>query len=91
MLGQFWGMGRLLVGFIRSLCEGLWERHIGQKGCGTGFVPLQGDRQCPGLLPNLIDALVLLTKSAFFGVGGGSTSCYSFQALKGVFQSAFGV
>lgn len=63
----FGGWGRLLVGFIRSLCEGPWERCIGHEGCGTGFVQLQGDRQCPALLfgSNLIDALVLLTKSGY--------------------------
>lgn len=67
----FGGWGRLLVGFIHSLCEGPWERHIGQEGCGTSFVPHQGDRQCPGLMPgsNLIDALLLLTKSGFYWIG----------------------
>lgn len=69
MLGQFLGgWGRLLVGFIRSLCEGPRERRIGQEGCGTSFVPHQGDGQCSGLMPgsNLIDALLLLTKSGFY-------------------------
>lgn len=46
MLGQFLGgWGRLLVGFIRSLCGGPWERPIGHEGCGTGFVQIQGDSQ----------------------------------------------
>lgn len=63
MVGQFLGDG---AGYwFYSQCEGPWERLKGQEGCGTGFVPFQGDSQCPGLLPgsNLIDALVFLKNS----------------------------